>query len=111
MTDCERTADLLMDYINRRLTQQESSEIIIHLATCPSCRKETAKLIKVKDLEQNSMIDIPDDILQSAFDKLPPNGSILDAILQSDSCFMAFDLIKYSILTAQQTIQLAKQAM
>lgn len=111
MTDCEKISDKLTDYINRRLTREENSEIVIHLAACPGCRKEAAALFKIRDLEQSELADVPGDIAHSAFDKLPPKESALNKILNSGSCYMAFDLIEYSLTAAAQTIQLASKTI
>lgn len=111
MPDCEKISDLLIDYINRRLTQNENSEIIVHLAECPSCRKEVSELIKIRNMEQSAMGDIPDDILNSAFDRIPEKEITLDGTLNSGSVFMALDLIRYSLSAARQTLQLARQAI
>lgn len=111
MTDCSSISDMLEDYINRKLTQEQNSMIVNHLAICQSCRREVAVLIKIRSRLQNSMKDIPKGIMDSAFEKIYPESDTLEDILNSNPYYMAFDMIRYSFATVKQTIQLAQQAI
>jgi hypothetical protein len=47
---CERIRELLSDYINGDLTQAVRSLVEIHLESCGSCRKELAKLERMRSI-------------------------------------------------------------
>ncbi|MDF2539971.1 MAG: hypothetical protein K0S76_2992 [Herbinix sp.] len=112
MTDlCEHIEELLMDYINRNLTKEENSRIILHLSSCKSCQKEMAELILLKKQLQLSMSEVPKDVRDSAYAKLPQKSRDLEDILQSKSPFMAFELLDYTLAPVKQTIRLALQGL
>jgi len=111
MTDCERISDSLIDYINRRLTQEQNGEIVSHLAVCHSCRREAADLIRFKKLEQERMADVPQEIMDTAFLRIPKDDKFLDDIIDFHPYHVVFNLIRYSLTAVNQTIQLAQQAI
>lgn len=112
MTECDKVCDMLVDYINRRLPPSENGEIVKHLACCESCRLEAATLIKIKDLVQAGMSPVPQDVLDSAFRKIPKKEELVYDMLNPGTYFsMVFDLISYSLSPVRQIIRLAEQAM
>lgn len=111
MTDCEKTADSLVEYINRTLTKEENRQIIVHLASCPQCRKEVAMLIQLRNQAQKEVEEVPCEIMRSAFDKLPLEESEISAILHAGSPSMALDLMRYSLSVVRDTLWLARQAI
>lgn len=109
MDECKNISDMLVDYINGKLNHKEINEVITHIAVCADCRLEAALLIKISNSEQRRMTEVPKEIFNNAFKKICEENS-LDKILESDSPFMAFDLLRYTFTTVKQTIQLAAQA-
>lgn len=111
MNNCEKISEMLIDYINRRLSSSDNSEVVFHLASCPACRNEVAQLILLKKVATENLVDIPDDVLSCAFNKIHSEKSTLDEILDSGSYYMAFDLVNYVMSLMKNTVQLAKQAI
>jgi anti-sigma factor ChrR (cupin superfamily) len=68
---CQEIQDALIDYINRRLDQPECCRIAVHLSECKACRDEVAFLIKIGRHCCGQAEDVPADMLESAFDKIP----------------------------------------
>lgn len=107
--DCEKIQDMLTEYVNRHLPENENIVVISHLAVCKHCREEAALLIKIKNLTETAETEVPFEILNSAFKKIPYDETPIDVILNSGSVFMAFDIIRYVFTETKQTIRLACQ--
>lgn len=107
--DCEKIQEMLTEYINRKLPENENIVVISHLAVCRNCREEAALIIKIKKLTENAVTEVPFEILHSAFEKIPHDETPLDIILNSGSVFMAFDIIRYVFTATKQTIMYACQ--
>ncbi|UCF10385.1 MAG: zf-HC2 domain-containing protein [Candidatus Bipolaricaulota bacterium] len=45
MTDCERAEELIPWYVAGSLSDEESGELAMHLATCDPCRAELARMV------------------------------------------------------------------
>jgi hypothetical protein len=45
MTDCERAEQLIPWYVAGSLSDEESGELAMHLATCDACRSELARMV------------------------------------------------------------------
>lgn len=111
ITDCEKINDMLTDYINRILPENENNIVISHLAVCRHCREEAAMLIKIKGLTETVLGEVPSEIYYSAFEKIQHDETTLGRILNSGSVFMAFDIIRYTISTANRVVKLACQVL
>ncbi|MDF2686792.1 MAG: hypothetical protein K0S55_1975 [Clostridia bacterium] len=110
--DCVRIVELLIDYINRNLTQEENCQIILHLSKCESCRKEAAEIIAISKLMSEHMVNAPDDIQKSAFDKIPQkHEKTLEDIINTPSPLMAFEILNYVLIPAKKTLSLALHVM
>lgn len=110
-TKCKVISEMLVDYINRRLTQSENSVVIKHLANCKECREEVALLFDFKKMAQDSMKEIPQEAKMTAFAKIPKDKKELDEIINSCSIFMPFELINHFLLPVKQTLRLVKQVI
>ena len=44
MSECRRTRNRLIDYLEGELPEQASAEVAAHLARCPACKQEMAAL-------------------------------------------------------------------
>ncbi|MHB1154458.1 MAG: zf-HC2 domain-containing protein [Eubacteriales bacterium] len=107
--DCEKIQDMLTEYINRSLPESENIAVISHLAVCKHCREQAALVIKIKKLTETAETEVPFEILNAAFEKIPYDETPLDAIINSGSVFMAFDIIRYVLTASKQTIKFACQ--
>jgi len=111
MNDCKRISDLLTDYINRKLTQEQNGEIAGHLAACHRCRREMADLIKIKKVERDRMADVPREIMDTAFLLVSESDRAFNDIISLNPYRIIFDLVSYSLNVVNQAIQLAHQAI
>jgi anti-sigma factor ChrR (cupin superfamily) len=106
--DCEKICEMLIDYVNRNLTQTENFQVILHLSECENCRKETADIIAISKLVSEQQASVPIDIQKSAFDKIPQkHEKTLDDIINSPSPLMAFEIMNYVLIPAKKTLNLA----
>jgi|BioPla2DNA2_1021312.scaffolds.fasta_scaffold07536_4 hypothetical protein len=105
MTECNKISGMLVDYVNRKLQEDENAQVINHLAHCVCCRKEAADYIALKKLALEDMSPIPQDILDSAFNRIHQEKDILNSFK------VAFETVKYSILIFEQTLSLAAKVM
>ncbi len=64
---CEIIQERLYDYLHRRLSWEESSEIVRHLAVCPVCRREAAALCRLAQAAQALTPPVPPDLRREAF--------------------------------------------
>ena len=96
---------MLVDYVNRKLQEAENAQVINHLAHCVRCRKEAAAYIAIKKIALESTSPIPQDIFDSAFNKI----NLKDDTLYS--CKVAYETVKYSILIFKQAISIAAKAI
>lgn len=67
---CASIQEQLLDYLNRRLTPEENSEIVRHLASCPVCRAETADLLHLREIAQKLAPVMPQGVRQCAFQEI-----------------------------------------
>jgi len=104
MDECSIISDLLIDYINRNLTREENSRVILHLSRCNGCLDELKEIIELRDMLNAQLKDVPEDIKATAYDKLKQDNQRLTKILESKSPFMAFDLIGYALKPLQETL-------
>ncbi len=111
MNECERICELLLDYINRRLTQDKKTIVVKHIAECQYCRSELAALIRIRNLAQAKIPTIPQNIIDSAFDKIPDNKRTLGTILNLGQYFKVFDSLSVTMSIVKQIMQLAQQAI
>lgn len=105
MTECEKINDMFCDYLNGKLSKSENYMVINHLATCKNCVAEIATLIRIKNIEQKKLKSIPQDILSSAFDRIP------DKEIAESPFSIAFDSIYNSMRIIKQTIRFATQVI
>lgn len=97
MNDCKEISELLVDYVNRNLTQEENIKVVLHLSQCKECLKEAAEIIEIRDMLGTQLKEVPDAVKKAAFDKVIANDSSISKILNSKSPFMALDLVEYSL--------------
>src|SRR5665647_1939401 len=101
--DCEKIQDMLTEYLNRNLQENENIVVISHLAVCRHCREEAALLIQIKNLAEAAVTEVPAELFNSAFEKIPCDETPIDIILNSGSVFMAFDIIRYVFKVTNNT--------
>lgn len=105
MTECNEISEMLVDYVNRRLQKVENIQVINHLAQCKCCRSDAAAYISLKNHALESTTPIPKDMMDSAFNKIHSQEGALN------SCKLAYETVKYSMLILKQTITLVRQAI
>lgn len=108
---CEKVSDLLVDYINQRLTRSEINGVIKHIAVCRNCRIELALLIRIRDFARENYAPVPKDIIDTAFDKIHDEENTLNAILSSNSYSMPLDLLCYLMSTVKQSMSIIRDVM
>ena len=54
---CEKIERLVSDYIDGRLSEQQSADVTSHIHSCVSCKREVAELKKTKHLLKNFYIE------------------------------------------------------
>lgn len=104
MDECSIISDLLIDYINRNLTREENSRVILHLSRCKGCFDELKEIIELRDMLNVQLKEVPEDIKATAYDMLKQNTQSLTEILESKSPLMAFDILSYALKTVQETL-------
>lgn len=104
MDECSIVRNLLIDYINRNLSREENSRVILHLSRCRGCLDELKEIIKFRDMLNSQLKDVPEEIKATAYDKLKQENQGLSEILESKSPFMAFDLLNYAFKPVQETL-------
>jgi hypothetical protein len=107
--DCKKIRGLMIDYLNQNLIQKERAIVILHLSKCESCRKEIADMIILQKQISLSEIEVPQDLKDSAFDKIPKQEKGIEGIIVSKSPFMAIDIIGYALSPIKKTIKLVLQ--
>ena len=68
--DCNKVHELLISYINRQLSPEENSFVILHIAQCPECQKEAAELILLKKHMIDILEKVPQEMYSAAFKKV-----------------------------------------
>ena len=108
MDKCRDILDALPDYLNNKTTRMQNSAIVRHIAICPSCRKDLALWISTQETLK-VLEEVPLDVFNSMFEKLPnDNKTELEKLLETDSNFVAFDLIRYALESVKATYKLAR---
>lgn len=68
---CDEMDDLFVKYLCGNTTKEETRACLSHLASCPNCRKEIAFLIALKKEAGQHQIEVPEEVLFTAFSKIP----------------------------------------
>lgn len=102
---------MLIDYVNRNLSKEENSVVILHIFKCVRCRKEIANIIAISKQMSMQMVDVPADIKVSTFEKIPKKDKSLNDIIKSNSPFMAFKILSYTLAPVKKTICFAMQGI
>ena len=95
MMTCKHTLDLLQDYLDGDLNEQQSILIEEHLADCPLCQDEYQSLVRLGDLYREETIVLPTDIqwqkswkvIESRL-KMPQYSLLHNLMVEIDMLFM-----------------------
>lgn len=68
---CEIIKDRLIDYVNHGLSKKDYKKVTMHLSRCEDCRNELDDIIAISKQASLQMVDVPEDIKVSAFEKIP----------------------------------------
>ena len=112
MDNCKKISELLPEYIGKRTTREQNSEVACHVAVCLSCRADFVLWLSAEhSLEQQLLQQEKTEAAAvdygSLFAKLPERETELERIINSGSYTMIFDLIQYVFSLVQTTYRLA----
>lgn len=102
--DCELIQDALIDYINHRLSQSACFRIVSHLSGCKKCRDEAAFLFRIKQSQLAETVDIPSDMIESAFIKIPDGRSKFESNDYFTAIYESLQLIGLTLRFARKII-------
>lgn len=102
--NCEQIQEALIDYINHRLSQSACSHIVAHLSGCKKCRDEAAFLFRIKQSQHVETVDIPSDMMESAFIKIPDSRSKFESNDYFIAIYESLQLIGLTLRFARQII-------
>ena len=113
MTLCEDMRDRAAEYASGSLTREERREYLLHLARCSACRVELAREMALHQALRQSLLDVPEDILASAFSLLPQPDETgeLQEIVDGGGYGMAFDLVRYALSPVRDVMGLVQQVI
>ena len=102
---CDEIKTLLNPYVDNELTQADTEQVKKHLAECPACAKETAELIKVKEMLRGlPELTAPAGLLEGVRGNLArPNPETL----QRNSTFLRYRWLTLSLASAAAVILVA----
>lgn len=104
MTDCRDIRDILIDYLNARLEQEDKYKVVLHLAGCKKCREEMAFLIKLKNNQEANLKEVPPTIKSSAFDLIPKVQSQHRSLLHLDPLYDSLKLVGLTVQFVKRII-------
>lgn len=118
MEQCEKIQEMLIPYLNRFLTDSECSMVITHIAHCKDCKDEVALLIKLDNVFEKTLVEVPKDIQLNAFDKIKMqeikevsifNSDVLKTIINKNfySPMLALYILSFALLPIKKLIKLA----
>lgn len=63
--NCEKTINVLNEYIDGELTPEECSAVQAHIESCPACKKEYEELCMIKKLFNDVQEEAPPELLSN----------------------------------------------
>lgn len=78
--DCEMYRSLLFDYVSDNLSKQESAELLLHIKSCPECKRELDEIEKMLDAAAKlPEIEIPSTLKAAVSTELAEVGTEIKA--------------------------------
>ncbi|NLV75958.1 MAG: hypothetical protein GX023_03100 [Tissierellia bacterium] len=109
--ECQLMEDYIIQYVNKTIEGQNEIKLINHLKYCPQCREELAFTIKLADLVSNQIKDVPQEVLDSVFAKVPESKIKEDIIVisQIKSALEPLEIVTQLLSTAKKSVNLVFQ--
>ena len=103
--------DYIIQYVNKTIEGQNEIKLINHLKYCPQCREELAFTMKLADLISSEMKDVPQEVLDNAFDRVSESKVKEDIIVisQIKSALEPLEIVTQLLSTAKKSVNLAFQ--
>lgn len=109
--ECSLMEDYIIQYVNKTIEKQNEIKLINHLKHCPQCREELAITLKVAEIVSKEMEEIPEEILDNLFSKIPGSKEKEDimVISQIKSALEHLEIVAQILATAKKSVNLAFQ--
>ncbi|MDR7855616.1 zf-HC2 domain-containing protein [Tissierella sp.] len=109
--ECLNISDFIIAYINNTISNHDKTTLLEHLADCPDCREELAITIALSQTIAKDMMEVPDDVLESAFNMIAETKGDNSSFKLSDikSLLEPLNVIPYALSTTRKSIKLALQ--
>ncbi|MCF6460327.1 hypothetical protein [Clostridium sp. Cult3] len=109
--ECRLMEDYIIQYTNKTIEEQNKMELINHLKYCPQCREELAFTLKLSEIVSKDMKEIPEEILNNMFSKIPESNEKEDIIIVSKfkSALEPLEIVTQILSTAKKSVNLAFQ--
>ena len=106
VSDCQTVSEMLPEYVNNTTTPKQNAAIAYHISECLTCRADLALWLSVERQLKQAENNAPSVDTQALFDKIPDDKSELERIVESGSCNMVMDIIRYVFGTVKSTYRL-----
>ena len=109
--ECQLMEDYIIQYVNKTIEGQNEIKLINHLKYCPQCREELAFTIKLADLISSEMKDVPQEVLDNIFARIPESKVKENIIIisQIKSALEPLEIVTQLLSTAKKSVNLAFQ--
>ena len=109
--ECQLMEDYIIQYVNKTIEGQNEIKLINHLKYCPQCREELALTIKLADLISSEMKDVPQEVLDNIFARIPESKVKENIIIisQIKSALEPLEIVTQLLSTAKKSVNLAFQ--
>ena len=103
--------DYIIQYVNKTIEKQNEIKLINHLKYCPQCREELAITLKLAEIVSREMKEIPREILDNMFSKIPESKMEKSIIIVSQikSALEPLEIVTEILSTAKKSVNLALQ--
>ena len=109
--ECQLMEDYIIQYVNKTIEGQNEIKLINHLKYCPQCREELAFTIKLAELVSSEMEDVPQEVLDNIFARIPESKVKENIIIisQIKSALEPLEIVTQLLSTAKKSVNLAFQ--
>lgn len=107
---CETMNELIINYINKDITEEDKLKLMNHLNICSQCRKELALTLNLSQIVSNQIKEVPQEVMDNMFSKIPKeceNESHKTSFMEP--YLYARKVISSAISTTKKSIRLALQ--
>lgn len=101
--ECMYINDLILDYSNNTISEENNNILLAHLAKCGECRKELALVLEISQSMRNQSKEVPDYIMENAFSMIPK-----ESVLKQNT---SLDVLKSTVVTLKDVLSTAKKTI